>query len=229
MTQSSDSKNTSKITFVSFLYFKEGGQKKLEEFQSKAKPYFKKYGIDILHQYHPMSKGQIGSDQNMVEQPDMIQIFTAGRIEDFQAYMADNQVKQLAESRDSGLRKMNVSFGVEAATSNIISQSAQNALHGIVLVSFKDSSGYDKLIEFNEKGQSSGLFAKYGIHAESFIKVMKSMPAIGQLDYVKPELIVIFGIDDATKTKDYLTDDAYLKLAPIRDNTLLRYHFFMCK
>ena len=221
--------NNNKITFVSFLYFKEGGIKKLEEFQAKADLYFKKYGIEILYQYQPISKGQIGANQNNIEQPDMIQIFTAESMANFQTYMADEDVKKLAEIRNSGLRKMNVSFGTETQTTDIISASAKNASHGIALVNFKDSLGYDQLIEFNQKGKSSGLFSKYGIHAENFVKIIKSMPAIGELDYQQPELIVIFGADDATKMKEYVADSAYQKLAPIRDNALNSYHFFMCK
>lgn len=218
-----------KIIFTSFLYFKEGGIQKLEEFQSKAKPYFEKYDIEILQQYQPISKGQIGSDLNEIEQPDMIQIFTAKSMTNFQSYIADDNVKALAEIRNSGLRKMNVSFGTEKETAGIISQSAKNAIHGIVLVTFKDSTGIDSLIEFNQKGRHNGLFAKYGIHSESFINVMKTMPAIGELDYQQPELIVIFGIDDVTKMKDYISDPSYIALAPIRDNALKTYHFFMCK
>ena len=229
MTQGTDSMNTGKLTFVSFLYFKEGGSQKLVEFQSKAKPYFERYGIEIQHQYLPLSKGQIGDAQNNIEQPDLIQIFTARNLADFQAYMADDQVKLLAEIRNSGLRKMNVTFGAEMETINLITPSAPNALHGIALVNFKDSSGCDRLIEFNQKGQSSGLFSKYGVHAENFIKIMKSMPAIGELDYVQPQLVVIFGVDDPTKMRDYIADEEYTKLALIRDNALIRYHFFMCK
>ncbi len=221
--------NSIKIIFISFLYFKEGGIQKLDEFQAKANPYFKKYGIEILHQYKPISKGQIGSIQNEIEQPDMIQIFTAESMTNFQSYMADDSVKKLAEIRNSGLRKMNVSFGTEKETTGIISQSANNAIHGIALVTFKDSTGIDSLIEFNQKGQRNGLFAKYGIHSENFIKVMKSMPAIGELDYQQPELIVIFGVDDPSKMKDYISDTKYVALAPIREKALKTYHFFMCK
>lgn len=221
--------NSIKIIFISFLYFKEGGIQNLEEFQAKANPYFKKYGIEILHQYQPVSKGQIGVNQNNIEQPDMIQIFTAESMANFQSYIADEEVKKLAEIRNSGLRKMNVSFGTETQTTDIITASAKNALHGIALVNFKDSLGYKQLIEFNQKGQSSGLFSKYGIHVENFIKVMKSLRSIGELDYQQPELIVIFGVDDATKMKDYIADSNYQKIAPIRDNALKSYHFFMCK
>lgn len=221
--------NSIKIIFISFLYFKEGGMQNLEEFQAKANPYFKKYGIEILYQYQPVSKGQIGANQNNIEQPDMIQIFTAESMENFQTYMADEDVKKLAEKRNSGLRKMNVSFGTETQTTDIITASAKNALHGIALVNFKDSLGYNQLIEFNQKGQNSGLFSKYGIHAENFVKIMKTMPAIGEIDYNQPELIVIFGVDDASKMKEYIADNNYQKLAPIRDNALKNYHFFMCK
>ena len=221
--------NSIKIIFISFLYFKEGGMQNLEEFQAKVNPYFKKYGIEILHQYQPVSKGQIGAIQNNIEQPDMVQIFTAESMANFQSYMADEEVKKLAEIRNGGLRKMNVSFGTETQTTDVITASAKNALHGIALITFKDSLGYGQLIEFNQKGQSSGLFSKYGIHAENFIKIMKSMPAIGELDYQQPELIVIFGVDDATKMKDYIADHNYQKFAPIRDNALNSYHFFMCK
>jgi uncharacterized protein (DUF1330 family) len=218
-----------KIIFISFLYFKEGGMQNLEEFQAKAIPYFEKYGIEILHQYQPVSKGQIGEVQNTIEQPDMIQIFTAESMENFQSYLADDEVKKLAEIRNNGLRKMNVSFGTEVHTTNILSASAKNALHGIALVTFRDSLGYEQLIEFNQKGQDSGLFAKYGIHAENFVKIMKSMPAIGALDYQQPELVVVFGVDDPAKMKDYIADSNYQKLAPIRDNALQTYHFFMCR
>lgn len=218
-----------KIIFISFLYFKEGGMHNLEEFQTKANPYFKKYGIEILHQYQPINKGQIGDIQNNVEQPDMIQIFTTESMANFQSYMADEEVKKLAEIRNRGLRKMNVSFGTEIQTTDIITESKKNAFHGIALVTFKDSLGYNQLIEFNQKGQSSGLFSKYGIHAENFVKITKSMPAIGELDYQQPELIVIFGVDDVTKMKDYIADNDYQKIAPIRDNVLKSYHFFMCK
>lgn len=221
--------NSIKIIFISFLYFKEGGMQNLEEFQAKANPYFKKYGIEILHQYQPVSKGQIGVNQNIIEQPDMIQIFTAESMENFQSYMADEEVKKLAEIRNSGLRKMNVSFGNEIQTENIISASTTSAVHGIALVNFKDSTGTEQLIEFNQKGQSSGLFDRYGIHAENFIKVSKSMSTMGELDYQQPELIVIFGVDDASKMKEYIADSTYQKLAPIRDNALRSYHFFMCK
>jgi hypothetical protein len=216
------------IIFVSFLYFKEGGIQKLEDFQSKTNPYFTKYGIEILHQYQPLSKGQIGATPNNIEQPDMIQIFTAVSMERFQAYMADEAVKQLAEIRNSGLRKMTVSFGTEIQTTGIITPSAANALHGIALVTFNESSGYNQLIDFNRQGQSSGLFAKYGIHASGFIKVMKSMPAIGELDFQQPEYIVLFGVDDPSKMKDYIADEDYKNLAPIRDNALNSYQFFMC-
>lgn len=221
--------NSIKIIFISFLYFREDGMQNLEAFQTKADPYFKKYGIEILHQYQPVSKGQIGVNQNIIEQPDMIQIFTAESMANFQSYMADEAVKKLAEIRNAGLRKMNVSFGTEIQTTDIITASAKNALHGIALVNFKDSLGYDQIIEFNQKGQSSGLFSNYGIHAENFVKIMKSMPAIGELDYQQPELIVIFGVDDASKMKEYIADSNYQKIAPIRDNALSSYHFFMCK
>ena len=221
--------NPIKIIFISFLYFKEGGMQNLKEFQEKANPNFKKYGIEILHQYQPLSKGQIGAIPNNIEQPDIIQIFTAESMANFQSYMADEEVKKLAEIRNSGLRKMTVSFGTETQTMDIITASAKNALHGIALVNFKDSLGYDQLIEFNQQGQSSGLFSKYGIHAENFVKIIKSMPATGELDYQQPELIVIFGVDDASKMKDYIADSNYQKIAPIRDNALKSYHFFMCK
>lgn len=221
--------NSVKIVFISFMYFNEGGIQNLEEFQVKAKPYFKKYGIEILHQYQPLSKGQIGPITNMIELPDMIQIFTAESMAKFQSYMADEDVKKIAEIRNIGLRKMNVSFGTELNTTDIITVSAKTALHGIALVNFKDNLGYDQLIEFNRQGLKSGLFSKYGIHAENFVKIMKTMPAIGVLDYVQPELIAIFGIDDAANMKDYIADKSYQKIAPIRDNTLNSYHFFMCK
>ncbi len=221
--------NSAKIIFISFLYFNQGGIQQLEAFQTKASPYFEKYGIKILHQYQPVSKGQIGAIPNNIEQPDMIQIFTATSLENFQKYMGDNEVIKLAAIRNAGLRKMNVSFGTEIQTKNIITQSEKNALHGIALVHFKDILSYEQLIDFNQKGQSSGLFTKYGIHAENFVKIMKSLPAIGELDYKQPELIVIFGVDDATKMKDYIADSEYQKIAPIRDNALNSYHFFMCK
>ena len=92
--------NSIKIIFISFLYFKEGGMQNLEEFQAKANPYFKKYGIEIVHQYQPISKGQIGAIQNNIEQPDMIQIFTTESMANFQSYMADEEVKKLAEIRN---------------------------------------------------------------------------------------------------------------------------------
>lgn len=182
--------SSNKIIFISFLYFKEGGTQKLEEFQAKANPYFKRYGIEILHQYKPVSRGQIGVIQNNIEQPDLIQVFTAESMTNFQLYMADEEVKKLAEIRNSGLRKMNVSFGAENQTNEIITASAKNAIHGVALVNFKDSLGYDQLIEFNQKGVSSGLFSKYGIHAENFVKIIKSMAAIGELDYQQLNLLL---------------------------------------
>ncbi|MCB0649090.1 MAG: hypothetical protein KDC49_20610 [Saprospiraceae bacterium] len=221
--------NSIKIIFISFLYFKEGGMHNLEEFQAKAKPYFKQYGVEILHKYHPVSKGQIGGIANQIEQPDMIQIFSTESLANFQSYLADEDVKKLAEIRNQGLRKMSVSFGSEIQAAEIITASEKNALHGIALVNFKDSLGYERLIEFNQKGHYSGLFAKYGIHAEYFVKIMKSMSAIGDLDYQQPELIVIFGVDDAAKMKDYIADSNYQKIAPIRDNAIHSYQFFMCK
>ena len=207
--------NGVEIIFISFMYFNEGGTQKLAEFQERASPYFKKYGIEILHQYQPISKGEIGMPPNSIEQPDMIQIFKAESMDQFQAYLANEEVKKLAEARNSGLRKMTVNFGTETQTTNIITASAKNALHGISLVSFKDSSGYDQLIEFNRLGQSSGLFPKYGIHEEKFVSISKSMSAIGELDYQQPDAVVIFGVDDGSKMKEYIMDSEYKKLAVI--------------
>ncbi|RAW01533.1 hypothetical protein [Pseudochryseolinea flava] len=159
----------------------------------------------------------------------MIQIFTAKNLISFQSYMADEEVQRLSNVRNQGLRKMTVSFGSEISASEILSKSTDGALRGIALVKFKENLDHTAMLEFNRLGENSGLFSKYGIHAEAFVKVMKSMPAIGALDYKQPDLIALFGVDDASKMKAYLSDRQYLELAPIRDNTLDSYHFFMCK
>jgi uncharacterized protein (DUF1330 family) len=221
-----------RVYFTSFLYFNEDGQEKFQEFQKMSTDLFEKYDLHIEHALNILKKGEIGEDKNTIEQPDRINIFSLPSMEAFQKMAADPEYQQLAKIRDAGLLKFsatlngnnNISSSLKIGSNTPI----QNRMYALAFINFKEY-GKEGLMEFNKQGIEKGLYEKYGMHLEMIITPKMSKAIIGELDYETPEMIFVFYLDDITKMPAYLADPIYNELAPLRDDGLKSYHFFMGK
>ena len=97
-------------------------------------------------------------------------------------------------------------------------------LYGVGLVRFKPG-GEAGLDAFNRQAQP--LFARHGMHVESMQQVMQVMTPVGMADALAPQRVVVFFLDDASRLPAYASDPEYRQLAPLRDNGLERYDFFL--
>jgi len=217
--------------FTSFLYFKEGGKEQLKEFQEKAASLFTKYDMRIEYVLMITKKGEIGEAKNLIEQPDHIQVFSLPSIELFQQYATNPEYLELSKIRDDGLRKFNVTIGDLSDIGSLKTNSTtpiNERMYALAFINFKEN-GKEGLMEFNKKGVESGLYEKYGMHLDEVIIPKMSKAIIGELDYETPQMILAFYLDDIKKMPAYLDDPTYKKIAPLRDNGLESYHFFMGK
>jgi hypothetical protein len=68
------------------------------------------------------------------------------------------------------------------------------------------------------------------MHVELMCDVGKIVAPIGKpLAEFAPERVIVFYLDDPTALRGYATDPEYVELAPIRDQGLAAYDFFLGK
>lgn len=222
-----ESPMTAPLVIVSSFHFLDRGIERLREFQEQAAPSFAKHQLSIEKEITVAGRGQIGDSVNTLEQPDLIQISTIPSLEAFQAYLSDPIVQQLAPLRAKGLRKMTAHFGPSLELAGICQPVRTGATHFAAFARFKDESGLDALFQFNKKGVESGLFPRYGIHILHLARSIKSVAAVGGLEGDAPQGLIHFAVENPSMMKNYLQDPEYIALAPLRDNSLESYHFFL--
>lgn len=209
------------------IWLKPEGQKGLLEFKEKASPLFEKYGIKVERVISIKNKGQI-IGQNLLETPHLIQIISVPSFEIFQKYLNDPEYLKLAPIRDQSTEKILVSMGPSIDVSNFNSMSDSKLterLYGVGFVKFKEN-GRHGLMEFNARAVN--VFKRHGMHVESMFDVRASKAAVGELPSAfLPELIVTFFLDSSESMKAYINDPEYQELAPLRDQGLLTYDFFV--
>jgi len=224
-------KTEDRAYFTTFFYFKEGGIIQLKNYQNQAANLFNRYDMRIEHTLTVVRKGQIGSVENSIEQPDQIQVFSLPSMESFQKYAADPEYLELSKIRDAGLRKFSVTIGTLNNIDNLRTCSTTpigERMYALAFINFNDN-GQSGLMEFNKQGVESGLYEKYGMHLDQVIVPKMSKAIIGELDYESPQMILVFYLDDIAKMPAYLDDPTYKEIAPLRDNSLESYRFFMGK
>ena len=215
-----------RFTLTMLVWLKPGGAAAIAEFGAKAAPLFSKYDLRVERRLAVTGKGQIVG-QNTYEQPDLIQVLSFPTAEAFKAYASDPLYVELAVARDQGMRRMTVLAGapldIEAVKTPGIGPD-HTRLYGVGLVRFLDN-GAAGMDAFNEQAQH--LFSRHGMHLEATIKVAQVMTPVGEAFDIAADRVVVFFLDDATALPAYAADPEYKMLAPLRDNGLAAYDFFL--
>lgn len=211
------------------IWLKPNGTQAMMQFQELAMPLFARHKIKIERVILAKSKGQIVG-KNEMDIPDLIQIVSAPSLEAFQQYLKDPEYLKIAPIRDEACEKILVSIGstIDVSEFNPISSSTKDErLYGIGFVQFKED-GRDKLLHFNRL--AIDLYKRHGMHVETMFDVKNNKASVGELpNQYSPQLIVSFFLDSESSLKNYITDPEYIKLAPIRDQGLKNYDFFIGK
>ncbi|MDZ7937838.1 MAG: hypothetical protein U5M53_05985 [Rhodoferax sp.] len=202
------------------------GATALAAFRQQAQALFEKHGVRVEGQWRMHGKGQIVG-HNAFETPDLVQQVSFPSLAQFKAYVSDPEYLRLAPPRDQGLRQVTAIAGNLLDVQNIAKPGAgpaANRLYGVGLVRFKEggSAGLDA---FNLQAQT--LFARHGMHVESMMDVKQILTPVGAEQGMAPERVVVFFLDDASAMKAYATDPEYARLAPLRDQGLEAYDFFL--
>lgn len=217
---------SSRFTMTMLMQLKPEGAQALANFREQAAPLFKKYDLRIERQLKISGKGQIVGE-NRFELPHLIQVISFASVSQFKAYASDPQYQALAPQRDAGLARLTVIAGTSLDITTIATPgtgSMETRLYGVGLIRFKPN-GAQGLDTFNQRAQA--LFARHGMHVESMIDVQQTMTPVGMPEAMQPQRIVVFFLDNPTAMKGYATDPEYLSLAPIRDDGLEAYDFFI--
>lgn len=199
----------------------------LTSFRTQAAPLFQDHDLRIERQLDVRAKGQIVGE-NRFALPDMIQVLSFPSAERFKAYLADPRYQALAPLRDAVLASMTVLAGQSLDISRVSTPGlgpVASRLYGVGLVSFKPQ-GEQGLDTFNERAQD--LFKRHGMHVERMMRVQHCAQPVGEKDErMNPERVVVFFLDDASAMRGYLADPEYIALAPLRDEGLNTYDFFV--
>lgn len=199
----------------------------LTSFRTQAAPIFQDYDLRVERQLTVRAKGQIVGE-NRFALPEMIQVLSFPSAERFKAYLADPRYQALAPLRDAALASMTVLAGQSLDISRVSTPGlgpVASRLYGVGLVSFKPQ-GEQGLDTFNERAQA--LFKRHGMHVERMMRVQHCAQPVGEKDErMNPERVVVFFLDDASAMRGYLADPEYIALAPLRDEGLNTYDFFV--
>lgn len=199
----------------------------LTSFRTQAAPIFQDYDLRVERQLTVRAKGQIVGE-NRFALPEMIQVLSFPSAERFKAYLADPRYQALAPLRDAALASMTVLAGQSLDISRVHTPGlgpVASRLYGVGLVSFKPA-GEAGLDTFNERAQA--LFKRHGMHVELMMRVQHGAQPVGEKDErMNPERVVVFFLDDASAMRGYLADPEYIALAPLRDEGLNTYDFFV--
>lgn len=199
----------------------------LTSFRTQAAPIFQDYDLRVERQLTVRAKGQIVGE-NRFALPEMIQVLSFPSAERFKAYLADPRYQALAPLRDAALASMTVLAGQSLDISRVSTPGlgpVASRLYGVGLVSFKPQ-GEQGLDTFNQRAQD--LFKRHGMHVERMMRVQHCAQPVGEKDErMNPERVVVFFLDDASAMRGYLADPEYIALAPLRDEGLNTYDFFV--
>lgn len=215
-----------RFTLTMLMALQPDGAAALAAFRQAAGPLLARHDVRIERVLRIHGKGQIVGS-NDFEQPDLIQQISLPSPEAFKAYVADPEYLALAPARDAGLRRLSVCVGPSLDVSAIATPGQgepATRLYGVGLVRFKPG-GEAGLDAFNRQAQP--LFARHGMHVESMQHVMQVMTPVGTSSGLAPQRVVVFFLDDASCLPAYASDPEYRQLAPLRDNGLERYDFFL--
>lgn len=222
----SDAMAQPRFTLAMLVWLKPDGAAAIAEFGAGAAPLFSKYDLRVERRLAITSKGQIVG-QNAHEQPDLIQILSFPSAETFKAYASDPLYVELAVQRDAGIRRMTVLAGTPLDIDAVRTPGTgpdHTRLYGVGLVRFLEN-GAAGMDAFNEQAQD--LFARHGMHLEATIQVDQVMTPIGEALDIEADRLVVFFLDDAKALPAYAADPEYKALAPLRDNGLAAYDFFL--
>jgi uncharacterized protein (DUF1330 family) len=115
-----------------------------------------------------------------------------------------------------------------SALQPVSTSTPSDRLYGVAFARFHPPDGAARLNEFNQR--AGNLFARHGMHVELMCDVGKIVAPIGKpLAEFAPERVIVFYLDDPTALRGYATDPEYVELAPIRDQGLAAYDFFLGK
>jgi uncharacterized protein (DUF1330 family) len=216
----------SRFTLTMLVSLQPGGGAALAAFRQASGPLLARHDVRIERVIRIHGKGQIVGS-NDFEQPDLIQQISLPSAEAFKAYVADPEYQALAPARDAGIRRMTACAGPALDVSAIATPGQGEVaarLYGVGLVRFK-TAGEAGLDAFNRQAQP--LFARHGMHVESMQQVMQVMTPVGTSEGLAPQRVVVFFLDDAARLPAYAADPEYRHLAPLRDDGLVRYDFFL--
>lgn len=216
-----------RFVVIMLMTTKPDGAAGLTSFRTQAAPIFQDYDLRIERQLTVRAKGQIVGE-NSFALPEMIQVLSFPSAERFKAYLADPRYQALAPLRDAALASMTVLAGQSLDISRVSTPGlgpVASRLYGVGLVSFKPQ-GEQGLDTFNERAQA--LFKRHGMHVERMMRVQHCAQPVGEKDErMNPERVVVFFLDDASAMRGYLADPEYIALAPLRDEGLNTYDFFV--
>ncbi|HEY6881426.1 MAG TPA: hypothetical protein VI299_25550 [Polyangiales bacterium] len=220
---------TPRILVTMMVWLKPDGGPALARFREQATALWKKYDLRVERVLAATGKGQL-IGENRLDVPDLLQVISLPSLGAFQKYVMDPEYLRLAAARDAGLARMSAVVG-SALDVSALAPSSDSALadrqYAVAFVSFQPD-GARGLDEFNRR--ASGLFARHGMHVESMMSVAKTITSLGRpLENFAPERVVVFFLDDATALKAYAADPEYKALAPLRDEGLRSYDFFLAR
>lgn len=216
----------SRFTLTMLLTLQPDGAAALAAFREAARPLLARHDVRFERVLQIHGKGQIVGT-NELEQPDLIQQISLPSAEAFRAYVADPEYGTLAPARDAGLRRLAVCAGPALDVGAIATPGRgepATRLYGVGFARFKPG-GEAGLDTFNRRAQA--LFARHGMHVESMQQVAQTLTPVGTSDGLAPQRVVVFFLDDATRLPAYAADPEYRQLAPLRDDGLERYDFFL--
>jgi len=218
----------SRFTLTMFIHLRPEGAAALATFRESAASLLGRHDVRVERVLRIHGKGQIVGE-NGFEMPDLVQQVSLPSAEAFKAYADDPEYQALARDRDAGIRRMTVLAGPLMDLHGIATPGCGDPaarLYGVGLVRFR-LGGDEGLEAFNRAAQP--LFARHGMHVESMQAVRQVLTPVGTPEGLAPQRLVVFFLDDAAALPAYTADPEYRALAPMRDQGLERYDFFLGK
>ncbi|MES2935473.1 MAG: hypothetical protein V4805_18525 [Pseudomonadota bacterium] len=214
------------LFLIMLVSLKAGREQQFSDFATQNAPLLHTHHIELIKSIAINIKGQLAG-ANALPQPDFIHIYKVPSMPQFMAYTTDERYGAVSALRAESTSSVIGYFaGEQPLPEKFSSDSPPNERMYIVgLANFIDKNEQG-LEDFNQQAIAEGLFHQHGMHVEYQLAPAKVAIVVGDAIATLPDRIQVFFVDRADNLKQYVSDPLYKKLAPLRDETLLKYDFF---
>ncbi len=189
---------------IAYFYLKDGGETKLDEFRTKAKPLWKKYGLEIEASYKPNGEKYSVLGINNMTVPDEVQIYYFKDPAKLQAYVNDPEYKKIAGLRAEAVERM-VIFSGKGELSKVPSKNKDRIFSiGMVYPEAEKQAMYEKY--FNV---AVPVLKNHSMKFDAVLDVKNVFGLLGDNPLVQPYRMLIYSFDSDNKAKGISTDPLY--------------------